>query len=241
MRIQAKTAGISFIVLMILGLVFFMTTGYWATESSKEPSKYSDGEFAGTSNPDDIRGSYSLEDIHIAFDIPVESLAAAFGLSDEENPRIIQVKIFEDIFGIIDGMEIGTGSMRYFVALYKGLPFVVEEGTALPKPAISILRKEGAMTEEELSMATENSVSLESAHETDTTSEVEHDDTVLMEIKGKTMFSELYDWGISVEELETILGMAVGARSMSVRDFCMDNGIEFSTVKDPVQVLLDNM
>ncbi len=241
MRIQAKTAGISFIVLMILGLVLSMITGYWLTESSKEPAKYTDGEYAGASNPADIRGSYSLDDIHTAFDIPVESMAAAFGLREEDNPGSIQVKIFEEVFGIIDGMEIGTDSMRYFVALYKGLPFVVEEGTALPGPAISILRKEGAMTEEELSIASENSVSLESTHVIETASEVEHDDTVLMEIKGKTMFSELYDWGITLEELESILGMAAGARSMSVRDFCMDNGIEFSTVKEPVQVLLDNM
>ena len=239
MTIKANTAGITFIILMIGGLLLSMATGYWKTESSKEPMKFTEGEFAGTNNPADIRGSYSLEDIKNAFDIPVETLATAFGFTDEENPGIIQVKLFEEAFGIIDGKEIGTDSMRYFVALYKGLPFVAEENTAIPKPAISILKKEGAMTEAELAIASENSVTLESTH-TDVTSSEEHDDLVLQEIKGKTMFSDLYDWGITKEEMETIMGIPVGARSESVRDFCIANGIEFSTVKEPIQELLDS-
>jgi len=239
MTIKAKTAGITFIVLMIGGLVLSMVLGYWKTEGSKVPVKFTEGEFAGVNNPADIRGSYSLTDIQAAFDIPVETLAAAFGLSERDNTGNIQVKLFEETFGIIDGKEVGTDSMRYFVALFNGLPFMAEEDTALPEPAISILKKEGAMTEEELAVAIENSVSLESTDKSETTDE-EHNETVLMAIKGKTMFSELYDWGISKEELENILGIPVGGRTESVRDFCIANGIEFSTVKEPVQELLDS-
>jgi hypothetical protein len=166
--------------------------------------------------------------------------AAAFGLSDEENPGILQVKFFEELFGIIDGKEIGTDSMRYFVALYKGLPFVPELETTLPRPAVSILRKEGAMTEEELALVDSIAVSLETTHIDTESVSTEHDETVLMEIKGKTTFADLYDWGVSKEDLETILGLPVGARGISVRDYVMDNGLEFSTVKEPIQELLDS-
>lgn len=239
MKIKAKTAGISFIVLMIGGLVLSMVTGYWVTESSKEPAKFTEGEFTGTNNPADIRGSYSLDDIHNAFDIPLDSLVSAFALDEEENPASVQVKLFEEIFGIIDGREIGTDSMRYFVALYKGLPFLAEEDTALPKSAISILKKEGAMTDGELAEASENSVSLESIHVMETLSE-DHDETALLEIQGKTLFSDLYNWGITNEEIEMILGIPAGGRTESVRDFCLAEGIEFSTVKGPIQEILNS-
>jgi hypothetical protein len=238
MKIKAKTAGITFIILMVGGLALSIVTGYWATVGSKQPVKYTEGAFAGENNPADIRGSYAMADITKAFDIPVDTLVAAFGLGSESNPETIQVKSFEAVYGIIEGKEIGTDSMRYFVALYKGLPFVAEEDTALPRPAISILRKEGAMTAEELALAEGNAVSLENRHPVETRED--HDDTVVREIKGKTMFSELYDWGITKEELEKIIGLPVGVRTESVRDYCMANGIEFSTVKTPVQELLDS-
>jgi len=240
MKVKATEAGIVFLVLIVTGIAISMISGYWATEGSKIPAKYAEGEFAGLSNPADIRGSYSFDDIEKAFDISVETLAAAFGFGDDENPGSIQVKKFEEVFGIIDGKEIGTDSMRYFVALYKGLPFLPEVDTALPRPAISILRKEGAMTEDQLTEANESAVSLESTHiSTDSTTD-ERNETALMEIKGKTTFAELYDWGVSKEELEKILGIPVGVRSESVREYSMSNGIEFSTVKTPIQELLDS-
>lgn len=241
MRIKGTAAGIGLVTLMIGGILLSMAAGYWATEGSKVPVKYGEGEFAGEFNPADIRGSYSLADIERAFDIPVSTLAAAFGLSAEENPGSVQVKAFEERFGIVEGKEIGTDSMRYFVALYKGLPFLAEEDTALPRPAISILRQEGSMSSDNLALASERAVSLESFH-TESTGEASdaRGDSEVREIKGKTLFAELYDWGVTKEEIEAILGIPAGVRSQSVRDYCMKNGIEFSTVKGTIQELLDS-
>ncbi|MBB6480868.1 hypothetical protein [Spirochaeta isovalerica] len=242
MKIKGLTAGLTFIILMIGGIAISVAAGYWATESSKEPVRYETGDFAGEYNPADIRGSYSFEDIENAFAIPVDTLAAAFGLSSEENPVAIQIKLFEDTFGIIDGMEIGTDSMRYFVSLYKGLPYTPEVTTALPRPAIAILRKEGALTEEELAIAEERAVTLDDyMGETVLTETEDHDETELAEVKGKTTFADLYDWGLTVEQVETVLQMAAGPRTQTVRDFCTENQIEFSTVKEPLQELLDSM
>lgn len=240
MRIKGTEAGILFLILMIGGVSISMFTGYWATEGSKIPVKFESGEYAGLSNPADIRGSYAFADIEKAFDIPVSILAQAFVLSDKENLEAIQVKTFEQIYGIIDGKEIGTDSMRYFVALYKGLPYNPEEDTALPKPAVSILRKEGSMSEEELAEAEMRAVSMDSLHVSATGEVSEEQDSEEKIIKGKTMFTELYEWGITKEELEKIMGIPVGVRTETVRDYCMKNGIEFSTVKIPVQELLDS-
>lgn len=243
MRIKALTAGLTFILVLVGGILFSMGIGYWATESSKEPVRYKTGDFAGEYNPADIRGSYSLGDIENAFAIPVDTIAQAFGLSDKENPAGIQIKIFEEIYGIIDGMEIGTDSMRYFVALYKGLPYEPEIDTALPRPAIAVLRKDGAMTADELNAAEAKAVTLDVLpSETISTSANEANDSeVDTSIKGKTLFADLYDWGLTKEQVETVLGMVAGPRNQTVRDFCLEKGIEFSTVKEALQEILDSM
>ena len=244
MRIKALTAGLVLITFMIGGILFSIAIGYWATESSKEPVRYATGEFAGEYNPADIRGSYSLGDIENAFSIPTDTLVRAFGLTNEENPAGIQIKIFEDKYGIIDGLVIGVDSMRYFVALYKGLPYEPETDTALPRSAIAVLRKEGAMTADELNAAEAKTVALDvlPSETIDASANVANDgseeDT---SIKGKTLFADLYDWGLTKEQVETVLGMEAGPRSQTVRDFCIEKGIEFSTVKEPLQEILDSM
>ena len=60
-----------------------------------------------------------------------------------------------------------------------------------------------------------------------------------MEIKGKTLFSDLLDWGLEKDQIEEVLGMPMGAGSVTVRDFCSEHGIEFSVVKEGLQAILD--
>lgn len=243
MRIKAAQAGIFFIVLMISGLLLSMFTGYWKTENSKIPAKFSEGELAGISDPGDIRGSYSLGDIESAFDIPVETLAAAFGLTDNSDSASFQVKVFEEEFGVIDGKEVGTDSMRLFVALYLNLPYETEHDTGLPNPAVTILRKQGTLSEEQLAMLDTVSVSIESIQlvvsYTDQAVSEDHEESEIVEIKGSTSFSDIYDRGISTEQLEEFLGVSAGSPDESLRDFCKANDIEFSTVKMQLQDLLD--
>jgi len=86
MKIRAKQAGLAMVLLFVAGIGMTMLLGYWETESTKEPIKYTTGEFAGKNNPADIRGSYSFGDIEKAFDIPVATLAKAYGFTEEENP-----------------------------------------------------------------------------------------------------------------------------------------------------------
>ena len=130
--------------------------------------------------------------------------------------------------------------MRLFIALYKGLPLVAEEDTALPKPAWNILNKEGATNKETLATYSERVVSLEGLEISAETAEhsEESEETT---IKGKTLFSDLLDWGLTKEQIDDALEIPMGTPGDSVRDFCSENGIGFSTVKEPLQELLDNM
>ena len=59
-----------------------------------------------------------------------------------------------------EGKEVGTGSVRYFVALYKGLPIEVEEDTYLPKTAVEILKAKARLTEEQIKSIEKYSVAL---------------------------------------------------------------------------------
>jgi hypothetical protein len=240
MRINANTAGLILPVLFIIGILTTSALGYWRTESSKVPDKFTDGIFAGEADPGDIRGSYSFSDLETAFDIPVSTLSTAFGFTDFEKPEEIKIKEFEETYGIIGDLEIGTGSMRLFVALYKGLPFEADIDTAIPQPAWNLLKKEGSTDQETLEKYRSRVVSLESFESHKTTDPVEAEHTEEEKVmKGKTTFSELLEWGLSREQIYEVLGLEKGAKGLTVRDFCIDKGIEFSTVKTPLQDLLD--
>ena len=159
-------------------------------------------------------------------------------MSSYENPGNIQIKIFEESFGIIDGKEVGTDSVRYFVALYKGLPYTPEADTALPRPAVSILRKEAVLSEAVLAEISDRTVTIDISHIGE--GPVEYVESTENYLKGKTTFAELYEWGVSKKEIEEVLSLPVGANGESVRDYLMNNNIQFSAVKDKIQLLIDN-
>jgi hypothetical protein len=223
----------------LLGIGLTILTGQWQTESSKVPAKFKDGELAGEYNPADIRGSYTLGDLEKAFGIPVATLAKAFGFSNNENLAQVKVKEFEELYGMIDDKEVGTDSMRFFIALFLNRPYTAEEDTALPQPAFNILKKETNLSEEVLSSIEKRVVSLLDTPHASPDSQ-NQDDNVLLEIKGKTLFSELLDQGLTEDQITDALGgIPMGEPSVSVRDFCADQGIEFSAVKSAIQELLD--
>ena len=231
----------------IIGIGLTMALNLWITESTKVPATYSDGEFAGSYNPADIRGSYSLGDIEASFGIDVEILAKAFGVT-EPAPENFQIKEFEDIYiPLDDGAEVGTDSMRLFVSRYTGLPYTPEETTRLPSPAISILKDKLTPADIEALEALSIKLSDIKADEltedgmdgTESASEAEHTEEEML-IKGSTTFNDLLEWGLSKNEIEAVLGMEMGAGSITVRDFLMEKELEFSLYKEELQAIIDS-
>jgi hypothetical protein len=236
---------VGLIVLVVLfgGISISAAFNIWRTESSKIPAKIERGEFAGQADPSDIRGSYSLADLQKAFEVPVDVLARAFGVSHVEDAAAFKCKQLEDIYANLpDGREIGTDSVRLFVALYKGLPHTPEDSTSLPNPAVSILKELGTLTEEQIALVdrirfdiTEYKDEAAAATREDHEEEAEDDRT----IKGKTTFGELLSWGLSKEAIEEVFGMKIGARGTTMRDYCADKGVEFSEYKVLLQEKVD--
>ena len=247
MKLRTPALAVLSIAVLFAVIGMSMLIGYWRTESSKIPARYESGEFAGEYNPADIRGSYSLEDIYKAFDVPVETLSSAFGLENQEAASALRGKILEDVYGKISGKEIGTDSVRLFVALYLSRPYTVEETTGLPLQALDLLVQEGRIGGDTASEFVRTvGVDIESRLPGAEVVQYEEEpaggdsaESEEAEIKGKTTFKELMDWGLSEQEIEEIIGMPMGPATQAVRDYFMDQGLEFSTVKEEVQRRLD--
>jgi len=263
------------LVVFVLGIGATMIFNLWQTSSSKIPAAYDSGEFAGQYNPADIRGSYSFGDIEEAFGVPAADLAFAFGVAERENPAAFLAKSLEDLYGEVEEGEIGTDAVRWFVALYTGLPYTPEEDTLLPSPALTLLEQRldeaqleavaariaaarivdldagggteagagGAGTAEAASTGAETAAPSGPAETASIGAETgessTHSESEAGEVRGKTTFGELDSWGVNRQTIEQILGRPAGNAGQSVRDYCIENGIEFSSVKDALQTAVD--
>lgn len=148
MKINQKVLGLTVIIIM-LGTVFITSAlGIFKTTNSKVPQKFQSGEYQNQYNPADIRGSYTFAEISKLYQIPIEDLTASFSL-DLQDISAKKCKDLENMFDSTDGKEIGTGSVKLFVALYKGLPYTSSETTYLPALAEEVLLKAGNMTDEQ--------------------------------------------------------------------------------------------
>lgn len=251
MRLTSKPLGLIILAIFVGGISFSTWMGWWQTESTKEPVKFSEGEFAGSYNPADIRGSYTFGDINRVFEIPMADLTEAFVLpeGDQANMKVSELEAIY-LTAAENGMEIGTGSVRLFVAYYLGLPFETDE-EFLPAPAIEILKNRDNLSTEQIAYLESHSVPLEllgQAPQTENTNvkepvvlattvpeeHTEEDQT----IKGKTTFREVLDWGVSQEDIEIVLSVAMPNPLTNIKDFCLEQGLEFSTIKTDLQALI---
>ena len=235
------------IVIMVLfgGIMFTTAMGWWQTESSKLAATFSEGEFVGQANPADIRGSYTFADVEKNFDVPVEVLAQGFGIQTE-NPSSFSVKELETIY-VSSDVEIGTSSVRLFVAFYTGLPFDLEEDIYLPAPAGEILAgrelipERRAYLEGHLSLLpapSESSLEVQPTPLPEATPASSSEERL---IKGKTTFAEILDWGVPQTAIEAVLGLSMPETSLKVKDFCTTSGLDFETIKPALQAEVDRL
>ena len=247
MTMTSKSLAIIVLVMLFGGIFFSSAMGWWATESSKEPVTFTEGEFAGQANPADIRGSYTFGDIANSFDVTPEILAQAFGIT-ENDPAVFAVKELEAIY-LDSGYEIGTDSVRLFVAYYTSLPFdTIDQEITMPQSAADILLAKGNLSPEQVaylekytvtvgaSIPAEESI-LEATPvpvESSTTSEE-------YAIKGRTIFGELISWGVPKETIEQIIGARMPDPAMKIKDYATANGLDFETLKTALQAEVDKV
>lgn len=249
MTLTSKPLAVMLFVILFGGIALSSAMGWWATESTKEPATFTEGEFEGLANPADIRGSYTFGDIANSFDVTSEILAQAFGITTDD-PAAFAVKELEAIY-LDSGFEIGTNSVRLFVAFYTGLPFDISvEETYLPRPATDILLAKGNLTPEQIAYLEKFTVDIGDAPApvveqpvTDVTpaaTEV-HTETEEYVIKGKTIFGELITWGVSQETIESIIGAPMPDPAMKIKDYASANGLDFEILKPALQAEVDKV
>ena len=248
MTLTSKPLAVIVLVMLFGGIFFSSAIGWWATESTKVPVTFTEGEFAGQANPVDIRGSYTFGDIANSFDVTPEILAQAFGIT-EGDPAIFAVKELEGIY-LDSGFEIGTASVRLFVAYYTGLPFdTTDLELYMPQSATDILLAKGNLSPEQIAYLEAYTVTLgESVPAVEPVTEstpapAEASSTTSEEymVKGKTVFGDLIAWGVPQETIEGLIGMSMPDPAMSVKDFASANGLDFETLKPALQAEVDKV
>jgi hypothetical protein len=242
MTLTSRSLAIILFVVVFGGIAFVSVMGWWVTASTKVPATFTEGEFAGQANPADIRGSYTFGDIANSFAVPPEVLAQAFGIKEGE-PAAFVVKDVESMY-LDTGYDMGTTSVRLFVARYTGLPFdTTGQEIYLPHSAIGILLARGNLTPEHIAYLEKHTVNIgespnvgqpatpatPASAEPSSSTDVEH------VVKGKTTFGEMILWGVPQSAIEELIGGPMPDSAVTLKDYASTNGLNFETLKLDLQ------
>jgi hypothetical protein len=261
MTLTSKTLAALVAAILFGGIFFSSAMGWWQTESTKEAAKITSGEFAGQANPADIRGSYTLGDVEKNFGISPAVLAQAFGIQDS-NPAAFAVKGLEGMYAD-SGQEVGTASVRLFVALYKGLPYDLSTDIYLPESAVEMLRARNLTSEQAAYLAKHTVLNLGAAPanapsapqttpQAQATQSPSAQSTPKAEtpaasstdrsVKGTTTFVDLLGWGVSQVTIEKVLGTSMPAAQVTkIKDYCTEKGLNFETIRPALQAEVDKV
>lgn len=243
MKMKSRTIAITVIVVILGGILLTMALGLWLTESTKQPAKITSGAFAGISNPADIRGSYSFADVEKNFDVSADILAQAFVVDlTVKQASAYFAKDLETFYtNVAEGEgEVGTDSLKWFVSLYLGIPYTPEESTYLPNPALQVLREAGKVTDEVFQELKLRSVSPSTVIPTGV--QVEHvESSTDRTIKGITTYGDLLDWGMTEEQIMSVLGGPMGKKTETIRDHLTSIGASYSTFRTTFQEIINQL
>lgn len=223
------------VIVMLFGGIFVgKTLGFWQTEGVKIPKKIEIGEFKGEYDPWDIRGSYTFGNVEDSFGIESEILAKAFGVKDD-NPYDFPIKNLEAMYENSGfPVEIGTASVRYFVALYRNLPIESNEG--ITKQAVNILYENDKITNDQYQNLLAEAIDLSGSYEKTESSTEDGitDETVVHEsatsVTGSTTVREALDMGIPEDVLKEYIGNTNNKDAL-VKDLVSSMGLSFGEVK----------
>ncbi len=242
---KRKWAAVLVLLLTFGGIYLADMLGYWQTTSNQDLLLVGEGDEVGLADPEAIRGSTTFLDIEQSFLIPSATLATAFNLPSE-NPgslKAMDVSEFYEVLG--EEVELGTGSVKLFVALYTDVPHGELEN--LPSTAVDVLKENGRWSEsleEEISayIIEVNPISsVEDESDEGLVVSEENESSVLpsaLEIAGQTTVKDVVDAGVPLETVEDILGIKVDQVNLSIKTIAEQNDLSFGTVKEALQAVL---
>lgn len=150
MKPKPTAAVLASVLIVIAGVLIIDSLGVFRTGADRTPQPLAGAtvrEEAPANDPMDIRGSSTFGEIIRLFGVPLEDLAHAFGL-EEGKADAFKVKELKNIYAD-EASEVGTCSVRLFVALYTGLPYECNEDSYLPEPAVALLHEKASLAPEQ--------------------------------------------------------------------------------------------
>lgn len=239
MRVKKFVLAISVVTILFGSIALSSVFGLWNTQSSKIPVKFKNGEFAGEYNPSDIRGSYTFENISSLFKISLNDLATAFAVPEDQPKAEFLCKYLEELYAesAEQGKEVGTHSVKVFVALYKGLPIDLDDDTYFPKSAEQILLNNAILNDEQITYIQSHLVEPIQVSEVNETSNNEQNNEEKA-VSGKTTFKEIIAKGVDIKEIEKIIENNLSDENQTIRDYCIANELQFSEVKSELEQLI---
>ena len=228
-HLSVNKVGLLTVGILVGGILLSLVFGLWQTSSTKQPAIIQTGSFAGMPNPADIRGSYTYQDVNNAFAVPVDVLLSAF----QSQNGAQRIGDLEELWlaNIPEGTEVGTDSVRLFVALYTGIAFEAEEGTLLPISAIEVLEQLQKTSDPRFAGLKASAVALPEGLEVAPVT-----NTTAVSVTGKTTVQELLDAGYQFSDLEKILG-TIDNKLSAVKTLAENRGLDFSAVKAEIAAL----
>ncbi len=172
MNLKSSTILAISTAIVLLGIGLTAAFGFWTTVSTKVPRKLSSEQLsqldssksvsgsAGSQttvastagqleyNPNDIKGSYTFQEISNLYKIPLDDITSAF-MVEKSAAATFKCKDLEGIFSGASN-EIGTASVRMFVSYYYGLDYPLTEEVYLPETAVKILKEKSSVTSTQL-------------------------------------------------------------------------------------------
>ena len=130
----------------------------------------------------------------------------------------------------------------------KGCRITLADSDYLLPQAVQILKEKAVLSAEQVSFLDSHILQpaatviapTTSAVPSPTASEATHTLTV-GSVTGKTTFQELLDWGLTEGDIESLIGENIPSKSMAVRDYASQKGIEFTALKSQLQTILDSL
>ena len=236
-KITNKNLFILIIFILFGSIGLAKTLNIWEKTEDLNIEKY---DTIDEYNPEGIKGSFSFQKISDLFNIPTKDLLIAFKYPEDTNPEIVFGKNFEDRFMPYtdENQEIGNGSIKQFVAIYKDLPYEKDPTAFFPKEAYEVLSNVRNLNDEDKEYLKNHILSIDEKYIEAYSFESEETTEEDFSIKGQTTFKVLLDKGISKEEIEKTLGLKINKDNEVIKDFCERNDLNFSETKTNLQNLL---
>ncbi len=241
MKIKSIHILSAIIIIIGGGILLASQLDLYNTNKSRSPLKTAEGVY----DIADIRGSHTLEEIEKYYQVPASSIIESFGLNPESNPSVFQLKDLKEIYKPVEleGKEyiVETDTVRVFVSLYLKKSYISDETFYLPERTVNYLIENNKLIGGKKDYWLTHTFKLEypennnlSASETpEKIEEMVAEEIEEFKVTGQTIIQELLDAGVTEENFEEITGFKVPEdKSILLKDFAADKGIEFKEIKD---------